>query len=44
MKSPRKRKKREQPSTPIRRVLRESVVERSPAVVVSVKLCSLSQW
>ena len=31
----RKRKKREQPSTPVRQVLVESVVERSPAVAVS---------
>ena len=34
--TPRKRKKRELPSTPIRNVLQMSVVERSPAVVVSL--------
>ena len=36
--SPRKRKKREQPSTPVHQVIREAVVERSPAVAVSGKI------
>ena len=35
--SPRKRKKREQPSTPVHQVIREAVFERSPAVSVSGK-------
>ena len=43
MESPaKKRKTREQPSTPVRRVLVESVVERSPAVAVSVNFFKVS--
>lgn len=41
--SPRKRKKREQPSTPVRHVLHGTVVEHSPAVAVSVKYFKLIQ-
>ena len=34
MESPARKRKREQPSVPVRRVLVESVVERSPAAAV----------